>query len=178
LHYRQVFLVSKNINYNCVLGVDFISGNKLTVKFEYGRNDGYCLVGPHGISPLCTRKTDPIKEPSVSGVILHSEQNDTESMLIESEIINSSAVTLVDAVVVPPRTEMIVRGRVAKSEKTHVGMIRPFRKSSNDLEYTDNVGREGLYFAHVVASPDQDRMVPMRVSNVSLKHIELVQAST
>ena len=66
---------------------------------------------------------------------------------------------------IPPRTEIILEGKLAKRAKSRIGMIEPRSSSSNAV-------RQGFSIARVVVKPD-NRIVPLRVLNASNSPIEL-----
>ena len=67
---------------------------------------------------------------------------------------------------IPPRTEMILEGKLAKRANSRIGLIEPRSSSSN-------AARQGFSVARVVVKPD-NRTVPLRVLNASTSQIELV----
>ena len=67
---------------------------------------------------------------------------------------------------IPPRTEMLLEGKLAKRAKSHIGMIEPRSSRSN-------AASQGFSVARVVVKPD-NRTVPLRVLNACTTQIELV----
>ena len=62
---------------------------------------------------------------------------------------------------------MILAGKLAKSGNSKIGMIEPRSGTISDA-------RQGFSLARVVVKPDQHRVVPLRVINMSQNPIELV----
>ena len=67
---------------------------------------------------------------------------------------------------IPPRTEIILEGKLARSANSKIGMIEPRSGIDNDA-------RQGISLARIVVRPDQHRVVPLRVINMSHSQIEL-----
>ena len=67
---------------------------------------------------------------------------------------------------IPPRTEMLIEGKLAKRAKSHIGMIEPRSSRSN-------AASQGFRVSRVVIKPD-NRTVPLRVLNASTTQIELI----
>jgi hypothetical protein len=52
-------------------------------------------------------------------------------LLCQSRFQGNTGVSLVKSVMIPPRTEMILEGKLAKRAKSRIGMIEPRSSSSN-----------------------------------------------
>ena len=76
------------------------------------------------------------------------------------------AAPLLESLVIPSRTEMLLEGKLAKRAKSFIGMIEPRSSRSN-------AARQGFSVARVVVKPD-NRTVPLRVLNASTTQLELV----
>ena len=87
-------------------------------------------------------------------------------LLCQSRFQGSTGVSLVESVMIPPRIEMLLEGKLAKRAKSSVGMIEPRSSRSN-------AARQGFSVARVVVKPD-NRTEPLRVLNASTTQIELV----
>jgi hypothetical protein len=87
-------------------------------------------------------------------------------LLCQSRFQGNTGVSLVKSVMIPPRTEMILEGKLAKRAKSRIGMIEPRSSSSNAV-------RQGFSVERVVVKPD-NRTVHLRVLNASTSQIELV----
>jgi hypothetical protein len=86
-------------------------------------------------------------------------------LLCQSRFQGNTGVSLMESVMIPPRTEIILEGKLAKRAKSRIGMIEPRSSSSNAV-------RQGFSIARVVVKPD-NRIVPLRVLNASNSPIEL-----
>ena len=161
--YASDFLVSDNIQYECVLGWDFINRHKLS--FHTGPGKGYFLVGRHGKTSIRD------KEPTTANLagVTHSRvsRSSTDRLLCQSTFQSNAVVALLESSIIPPRTEMILAGKLAKSANSKIGMIEPRSGTISDA-------RQGFSLARVVVKPDQHRVVPLRVINMSQNPIELV----
>ena len=78
--------------------------------------------------------------------------------MCQSRFQGSIGVSLVESVMIPPRTEMLLEGKLAKRAKSHM-MIEPRSSRSS-------AARQGFTVARVVVKPD-NRTVPLRVLNAS-----------
>ena len=161
------FLVSNNIPYDCVLGWDFISQNNLSIcQGVYVGN--YILVGKHGATPIISSQSS-ITADRV-GVVESNPQiacvnSQAGRLLCQSRFQGNTGVSLVESVMIPPRTEIMLEGKLAKRAKSNVGMLEPCSSSSN-------AARQGFNIARVVVKPD-NRIVPLCVLNASNSPIEL-----
>ena len=105
--YPSDFLVSDNIQNECVLGWDFINRNKLSLSKGPGK--GYFLVGRHGKTSI--RDNLESTTASLVGVTHTREQHSsTDRMLCQSTFQSNAAVALLESAIILPRTEMIWRG--------------------------------------------------------------------
>ena len=60
LTYNSNFLISNNIQYDCVLGWDFLVANKLDLSWENSEgNSCYLLRGQHGKTRVCAKQPSP-----------------------------------------------------------------------------------------------------------------------
>ena len=161
--YASDFLVSDNIQYECVLGWDFINRHKLS--FHTGPGKGYFLVGRHGKTFIRD------KEPTTANLagVTHSRvsRSSTDRLLCQSTFQSNAVVALLESSIIPPRTEMILAGKLAKSANSKISMIEPRSGTISDA-------RQGFSLARVVVKPDQHRVVPLRVINMSQNPTELV----
>jgi hypothetical protein len=62
---------------------------------------------------------------------------------------------------------MILEGKLAKTANSKIGMIEPRSGITTDA-------RQGFSLARIVVKPDQHRVVPLRVINMSQTPIELI----
>ena len=113
LHILVNFLVSDNIQYECVLGWDFIKGP---------RKD-YILVGHHGKASTWDKESMTAKLAGVT----HSRvpRSSTDRLLCQSTFQSNAAVALLESAIIPPRTEMILEGKLAKSTNSKICTIEP-----------------------------------------------------
>ena len=79
---------------------------------------------------------------------------------------SSAVVALVENTIIPPRTEMILEGKLAKRANSKIGLIEPRSGIITDA-------RQGFSLARVVVEQDQHRVEPLRVINMSNNPIEL-----
>ena len=114
---------------------------------------------PFGITSLRRQillgSPTPVREPSL-----------TDRLLCQSTFQSSAVVALVDNTIIPPRTEMILEGKLAKHANSKIGLIEPRSGIITDA-------RQGFSLARVVVEPDQHRVVPLRIINMSNNPIEL-----
>ena len=91
--------------------------------------------------------------------------NEKEStLLFESRIRSPTHVTLVEDVMIPGRTEILLKSRLEKKVACKTGII----SSSPELDQSH------IHVANIVVSP-QDRQVPIRVLNSSEEPIEVMK---
>ena len=65
-------------------------------------------------------------EASLVGVTHTCEQHSsTNRMLCQSTFQSNAAVALLESAIIPPRTEMILEGKLAKTANSKMGMIEP-----------------------------------------------------
>ena len=92
-------------------------------------------------------------------------------MLCQSTFQSNAAIALLESAIIPPRTEMILEGKLAKTAaktaNSKIGMIEPCSGITTDT-------RQGFSLARIVVKPDQHRVVPLRVINMSQTPIELI----
>ena len=162
--YASDFLASDNIQYECVfLGWDFI--NRHNLSFHAGPEKGYFLVGRHGKTSI------RVKEPTTASLagVTHSRvsRSSTDRLLCQSTFQSNAAVAFLESSIIPPTTEMTLAGKLAKSANSKIGMIEPRSGTISDA-------RQGFSLARVAVKPDQHRVVPLRVINISQNPIELV----
>ena len=166
--YEGDFLVSSNIHHECVLGWDFIVANGLTLGAEeHSGHYSYFVQGPHGSSPIFSQPSTPGSH--LSGVVRGTDDveqsSNTSNVLLQSKVRGEVAVTLTETTVIPPHSEIIVEGRVARSAESQLGMISPLTGQQRD--------NLGVHVAYVVAQASS-RTVPVRIANTSEDEIELV----
>ena len=175
LTYNCNFLISNNIQYDCVLGWDFLVANKLDLIRENSEgNSCYLLRGRHGKTRVCAKQPSPdIEFTGVVDVnrtheaapgIPESGSEKESTLLFESRIRSPTHVTLVEDVMIPGRTEIILKGRLEKKVACKTGII----SSSPELDQSH------IHVANIVVSPE-DRQVPIRVLNSSEEPIELMK---
>ena len=108
-------MISSTIPYDCVLGWDFVVSNKLDLHVTGREGDQYyCLVGPHGTTPISTAR--PPQEVYLSRVVeagLRSPEpagptGGSDTLLDQSQLKGPTSVKLVGDIVIPARTEIIV----------------------------------------------------------------------
>lgn len=160
--YTSDFLVSDNIQYECVLGWDFLQRNMLALTRGPGK--GYFLVGRHGKTSIRDNESTTADLAGVTHTNTH--QPSTDRSLCQSTFQSSAVVALVESVIIPPRTEMILEGKLTKHANSKIGLIEPRPGIITDA-------RQGFSLARAVVEPDQYRVVPLRVVNVSNNPIEL-----
>ena len=173
--YSCNFLISNNIQYDCVLGWGFLVANKL--DFSRGNSEGnsyYLLRGRHGKTQVCAKQPSPDIE--FTGVVDVNRTHETASdipelgsekestLLFESRIKSPVHVTLVKDVIIPGRTEVMLEGRLEKKVACKTGII------SSRLE----LDQSHIHVANIVVSPE-DRQVPIRVMNSSEEPIEVIK---
>ena len=144
------------------MGWDFVVSNKLDLRVT-GREGGqyYCLVGPHGTTPISAAR--PPQEVHLSGVVeagLRSPEpagptDGSDTLLDQSRLKGPTSVKLVGDVVIPARTEIIVEGKVSKKSNSEVGLVSP-----------TSCGNTGFHVTHAVV-PLQSRSIPVRLANTS-----------
>ena len=163
VHYPSDFLVSSNIQYECVLGWDFINRNRLSLSRGPGYD--YFIVGRHGNTPV--RDNHESKSANLVGVThTRASPSSTDRLLCQSTFQSNAVVALLESAIIPPRTEMILEGKLDKSANSKIGLIEPRSGISHDT-------RQGFSLARVVVEPDQHRVVPLRILNMSQNPIEL-----
>ena len=73
--YSNDFLISSNIEFDCVLGWDFLVNNHVDLRRSMlGGLSSYVLKGPHGKTPVCARVVP--NETHLSGVVESSDTVD------------------------------------------------------------------------------------------------------
>ena len=175
LTYNCNFLISNDIQYDCVLGWDFLVANKLDLSRENSEgNSCYLLRGQHGKTRVCAKQPSPdIEFTGVVDVnrtheaapgIPESGSEKESTLLFESRIRSPTHVTLVEDVIFPGRTEIILKGRLEKKVACKTGIIL----SSPELDQSH------IHVANIVVSPE-DRQVPIRVLNSSEEPIEVMK---
>ena len=73
---------------------------------------------------------------------------------------------MLENAIIPPQTEMILAGKLAKHANSKLGLIEPRSGITSDT-------RQGFSLACAMVKPDQQRVVPLRVINMSSNPIEL-----
>lgn len=168
-NYRGSFLVSSNIRYDCVLGWDFLVSNKLELSANTcAGKHSYFVKGPHGVSPILSQS--PSAGAHLAGVARESspQSSKSSSVLTESKHRGAVSVTLLDNISVPPKSEIIVEGKVGRSAESQLGMVSPLAAQERE-----NIG------VHVAYSVSQAncRTVPVRIANTTEEDIELAEGS-
>lgn len=177
--YSNNFIISSNIQFDCVLGWDFLVNNKLDLRREMavGGISSYLLKGPHGKTSVCAKSpSGPSNRANLSGVIEVSENHmskppgDSEfgmaedsSLLFQSRYKAHIEVCLIKDVIIPAKTEFVVEGKLIKTTSAEVGMITPNLSRPQE---------SGIHISHVVVNP-KGRIVPVRIMNSSVESIEL-----
>ncbi len=119
--YLGDFLVSDNIQYECVLGWDFIHHHQLSINSK-GPGEGYFLAGRYGNTSI--RDNRESTTANLVGITHTSEQRSaTDRMLCQSTFQSNAAVDLLESAIIPPRTEMILAGELAKQANSKLGLI-------------------------------------------------------
>lgn len=117
--YQGEFLVSTNIPYDCVLGWDFIINNKLSLELQDGGD--YVLCGRHRTTHVRNNREEITSMRA--GIIQARTKPDSDRMLCQSTYSSCAGVILTDSVVIPPRSEMILEGKVDRRISSKMGMI-------------------------------------------------------
>ena len=159
--YSGNFLVSDNIPYECVIGWDFILSNQLSLKSDIGGD--YLLCGRHGVTHIYHHKETEIT--SRVGIIDQHPTPVRDRVLYESEHSCCAGVVLTESVVIPPRSEMMLGGKVSSKITSTVGMVGPSPRATKE--------RDGFHIAHAIVTPGEGRVVPLRAMNMSNHKIEL-----
>ena len=173
--YSCNFLISNNIQYDCVLGWDFLVANKLDLSRGNSEGNSYYLLRcRHGKTRVCAKQPSPDIE--ITGVVDVNRTHETASdipelgnekestLLFESRIKSPVHVTLVKDVIIPGRTEVMLEGRLEKNVACKTGII------SSRIE----LDQSHIHVANIVVSPE-DRQVPIRVMNSSEEPIEVMK---
>ena len=169
-NYNCNILISNNIQYDCVLGWDFLVANKLDLRRENSEgNSLYLLGGLHGKTRVCAKQLSPDVE--FTGVVDVNQAHTTASdipeigsewettLLFASGIKSPTNVTLANDVIIPGRTEIMLEGCLEKKVACKTGIISS-RPESDQLH---------IHVANIVVSPE-DRQV-----NSSEEPIELLK---
>ena len=122
--YSDNFLVSSDIQFDCILGWDFLVNNQLTVQRDTSEGISfYSLTGPHGKTWVCAKAVSNAMH--LSGVVESGAttnkipdcgmENSTDSYLLyQSQYKVPIEVYLSDDRAIPSRSEVIVEGKLAK----------------------------------------------------------------
>ena len=108
--YNCIFLISNNIQYDCVLGWDFLLANKLDLRHENSEgNSLYILRGLHGKMRVCAKQlplgvkftgvVDVNQAHTIASDILEFGREMESTLLFESHIKSLTHVTLSSEVV-------------------------------------------------------------------------------
>ena len=127
------------------------------------------LIGKNGATPIINSQSSTTADRAdVVESTPQSVQVDSPvgRLLCQSRFQGSIGVSLMESVMIPPRTEMLLEGKLAKRAKSHIGMIEPRSSRSS-------AARQGFSMARVVVRPD-NRTALLRVLNASTTQIELV----
>ena len=172
-NYHGSFLVSSNIPYDCVLGWDFITQHKLSIRGDcLGGRSHYQLVGTYGKIPI--HAEHPAMNVESNGVVITeanspvvspSEASKTNAVLVQSQLKGVSKVIVPEGVAIPARSEMVIEGKIQAKDISQVGMI--------SASQADSIRRlQGLHVAHLVFTP-AGKTVPVRIANTTTNEIEL-----
>ena len=171
--YSNDFLISSNIEFDCVLGWDFLVNNHVDLRRGMlGGLSSYVLEGPHGKTPVCARVVP--NETHLSGVVessdtvdkmpdCGSEHGGDSYLLFQSRYKAPTEICLTENVVIPARTELVLEGKLVKTTSADVGMITANRARAYE---------PGIHISHIVAHPC-GKIVPVRVLNSSHEPVEL-----
>ena len=171
--YSNDFLISSNIEFDCVLGWDFLINNHVDLRRGMlGGLSSYVLKGPHGKTPVCARVVP--NETHLSGVVESSDTVDKPTdcgsehggdsyLLFQSRYKAPTEICLTENVVIPARTELVLEGKLVKTTSADVGMITANRARAYE---------PGIHISHIVAHPC-GKIVPVRVLNSSHEPVEL-----
>lgn len=96
--YSSDFLVSNNIQYECVLGWDFVNRNGLAIT--RAARECYLLVGCHGKTPIRDNLESTTANPV--GVTNTHEQYSLTDRLCQSTFQNDVIVALIESARIPP----------------------------------------------------------------------------
>ena len=171
--YSNDFLISSNIEFDCVLGWDFLVNNHVDLRRGMlGGLSSYVLEGPHGKTPVCARvvpngthlsgvveSSDTVDKPPDCG----SEHGGDSYLLFQSRYKAATEICLTENVVIPARTELVLEGKLVKTTSADVGMITANRARAYE---------PGIHISHIVAHPC-GKIVPVRVLNSSHESVEL-----
>ena len=161
--YSNDFLISSNIEFDCVLGWDFLVNNHVDLRRGMlGGLSSYVLEGPHGKTPVCARVVP--NETHLSGVVessdtvdkmpdCGSEHGGDSYLLFQSRYKAPTEICLTENVVIPARTELVLEGKLVKTTSADVGMITANRARACE---------PGIHISHIVAHPC-GKIVPVRV---------------
>ena len=110
--YHSSFLASSNIPYDCVLGWNFITQHKLSIRGDFlGGRSHYQLVGTYGKIPIHA------EHPAMNGVVITeanspvvspSEASKTNAVLVQSRLKGVNKVIVPEGVIIPARSEMVI----------------------------------------------------------------------
>ena len=118
--YVGEFLVCDNVlaPLQCVLGWDFLTFYSLQLTVI---GDSYCLVGPHGSTPL-TPLSLPVQPPppGLSAPVNSSCKEDIP-VFVQSSDYGPVFVTLSTDISIPGRTESVIQAQIPKSCKEQIG---------------------------------------------------------
>ena len=171
--YSNDFLISSNIEFDCVLGWDFLVNNHVDLRRGMlGGLSSYVLEGPHGKTPVCARVVP--NETHLSGVVessdtvdkmpdCGSEHGGDSYLLFQSRYKAPTEICLTENVVIAARTELVLEGKLVKTTSADVGMITANRARAYE---------PGIHISHIVAHPC-GKIVPVRVLNSSHEPVEL-----
>ena len=159
--YVGEFLVCDNVlaPLQCVLGWDFLTFYSLQLTVI---GDSYCLVGPHGSTPL-TPLSLPVQPPppGLSAPVNSSCKEDIP-VFVQSSDYGPVFVTLSTDISIPGRTESVIQAQIPKSCKEQIGMVCSL---SGDSELS--------YITAYSISQASERMIPVRILNPSKSSVEL-----
>ena len=160
--YSCNFLISNNIQYDCVLGWDFLVTNKLDLSWGTSEeNRCYLLSGRHGKTRVCAKQPSPDIDDvnwthETTSEIPRFGSEKESIYLFESWIKSPANVTLVKDVIIPGRTEFMLEGQLENKIACKTGII------SSRVE----LDQSHIHVTNIAVSPE-DRQVPIRVMNSS-----------
>ena len=144
--YSNDFVISSNIEFDYMLGWDYLVNNHVGLPNE-----------THLSSVV--ESSDTVDKPADCG----SEHSGDSYLLFQSRYKAPTEICLTENVVIPARTELVLEGKLVKTTSANVGMITANRARAYE---------PGIHFSHIVAHPC-GKIVPVRVLNSSHEPVEL-----
>ena len=126
--------------------MDFIHHHQLSIHSK-GPGEGYFLAGRHGNT--CIRDNRESTTANLVGITHTSEQRSaTDRMLCQSTFQSNAVVALLESAIIPPRTEMILAGKLAKHANSKLGLIEPRSGITCDTRQGFSLARAVVRGAH------------------------------